>query len=99
MFKSEMRVDMSSCGVLVSLSGTGLLSAMLEGGERARVHLELPQVPCFRGCWLDCKWGVVRVAEQNDAHLIGLHVSSYHFRSAPPGESRYFLWITGHSPV
>jgi hypothetical protein len=79
---SGQTVNMSNCGVLVSLNTTGPLPATLEVGERARVLLELPQVPYFRGCWLDCKCEVVRVIQQNDAHLIGLHVSRYRFRPA-----------------
>ena len=79
---SGQTVNMSNCGVLVSLNANGPLPTMLEVGQRARVLLELPHVPYFRGCWLDCKCEVARVIEENDAHLVGLHVSHCQFRPA-----------------
>jgi hypothetical protein len=75
-------VNMSNRGVLVSLNGNEPLPAGFEVGQRARVLLELPQVPYFRGCWLDCGCEVVRVVWQNGKHLLGLHVARHHFRPA-----------------
>lgn len=92
-------VNMSNCGVLVSLNGAGRLTALPEVGEFAWVVLELPQVPYFRGFWLGCGCQVARVVEQTDAHLVALNVKRYRFRPAPLGESRYSLRITGYSSV
>ena len=80
---SGQTLNMSKCGVLISLNGTGPLPAVLEVGERVRVLLELPHVPYFRGCWLDCGCQVVRVVDQTDAHLVAFEVKRYQFRPSP----------------
>jgi hypothetical protein len=74
---------MSSCGVLVSLAAAERLPAAVEVGEPARLVLELPQAPYFRGCWLDCMCRVARVVEQTGAHLVAFDVKRYHFRPSP----------------
>lgn len=76
-------VNMSSCGVLVSFDAAERLPATAEVGDVARLVLELPQAPYFRGCWLDCMCRVVRVAEQAGALLVAFDVKRYHFRPSP----------------
>jgi hypothetical protein len=75
-------LDMSSCGVLVTWDGAGRPPAVPGVGELARVVVELPQAPFFRGCWLDCACRVVRVEEHADVHRVALDVRRYQFRPA-----------------
>ena len=75
-------LDMSSCGVLVTLDAAGFPPAVPAVGELARVVVELPQAPYFRGCWLDCACRVVRVEQHADAHRLALDVRRYRFRPA-----------------
>ena len=84
---SGQTVNMSSCGVLVSFQADGPLPAKPKVGGLARLVVELPQAPYFRGCWLDCKCRVVRVVKQTDAHLVALHVGRYWFRPSPESAS------------
>jgi hypothetical protein len=78
---------MSNCGVLVSLDAAERLPAAVEVGEPARLVLELPHAPYFRGCWLDCMCRVVRVDEQAGAHLVAFDVKRYHFRPSSENAS------------
>ncbi len=76
-------VNMSSRGVLVSIPQAAGLPADLAVGEAARVVLELPQAPYFRGCWLECACRVARVVEQSGANLVAFEVKRYQFRPRP----------------
>ena len=76
-------VNMSSRGVLVSFDAAERLPAMAEVGEIARVVLELPRAPYFRGYWLDCLCRVVRMEEHAGSHLVAFDVKRYHFRPPP----------------
>jgi hypothetical protein len=78
---------MSRCGVLVSFDAAERLPAKAEVGELARLVLELPQVPYFRGCWLDCMCRVVRMDEHADAHLVAFDMKRYRFRPSPQNAS------------
>jgi hypothetical protein len=82
-------VNMSRCGVLVSFDAAEGLPAKVDVGDLARLVLELPRVPYFRGCWLDCTCRVVRVDELAGARLTAFEVKRYHFRpsalNAPAG--------------
>jgi len=80
-------VNMSRGGVLVSFAAAEALPTMTEIGELAQVVLELPQVPYFRGCWLDCMCRVVRMDELADAHLVAFDVKRYRFRPSPQSAS------------
>jgi hypothetical protein len=80
-------VNMSRCGVLVSFDAAEPLPTMTEVGKLAQVVLELPQVPYFRGCWLDCMCRVVRMDEHTDAHLVAFDVKRYRFRPSPQNSS------------
>jgi len=77
---SGQAVNMSSCGVLVSVPRTAPLPAKLTVGEAAWVVLELPHAPYFRGCWLECRCRVARVLNQRDARMVAFEVKRYHFR-------------------
>jgi len=77
---SGQTVNMSSRGVLVSVPRTAHLPAKLTVGETARVVLELPHAPYFRGCWLECMCRVARVLNQRDARLVAFEVKRYQFR-------------------
>ncbi len=76
-------VNMSSSGVLVSFDAAARLPATAKVGEIARVVMELPRAPCFRGYWLDCLCRVVRVEEHAGAHLVAFNVKRSHFRPSP----------------
>ena len=84
---SGQTVNMSNRGVLISLRGAGPFPSLPKVGKPARVILELPQVPYFRGCWLDCSCQVVRMVEEPEALLVAFDVKRYQFRpssQAPP---------------
>ena len=76
-------VNMSNCGVLVSVDAAEHLPAKAEVGELARLVLELPRAPYFRGCWLDCICRVVRVDERAGGQVVAFDVKRYHFRPPP----------------
>jgi flavin reductase (DIM6/NTAB) family NADH-FMN oxidoreductase RutF len=80
-------VNMSNCGILVSLDAAERLPPTAGVGEYAQVALELTRGPYLRECWLDCMCRVVRVDEQAGAHLVALDVRRYHFRPSPQNAS------------
>lgn len=84
-------LNMSRCGVLVSVHEPTPSPAVLGLGDLARVVLELPRAPYFRGHCLDCLCRVVRVDIQADARVLAFDVKRYHFRPAlqsAPASSR-----------
>ena len=70
-------VNISRSGLLVSFDGTGRLPALLEVGKEARVVLELPGVPYFRGWWLDCGCEVARFVGLTDSPLVAFRVKRW----------------------
>ena len=73
-------VNMSSCGVLISFDRIDPTRVMPQLGDVARVVVELPNAPYFRGCRLECKCRVVRVDQQADTQMVAFDVKRYHFR-------------------
>jgi hypothetical protein len=73
-------LNMSRCGVLVSIHQPIASSGMPGVGELARVVVELPNAPYFRSCWLDCMCLVVRVEDQADSRLVAFDVKRYYFK-------------------
>ena len=71
---------MSRCGVLISFDRAGSPPATLGVGDVARVLLELPNAPYFRGCWLDCMCCVIRVDDHADSRRVAFEVKRYQFR-------------------
>lgn len=80
-------INMSSHGVLISFDRTGPPPMTLAMGDAARVVLELPNAPYFRGCRLECTCRVVRVEKLADAHRIAFDVKRYQFRPSPQAVS------------
>ena len=78
-------VNMSRCGVLVRLEQDGASPLTLGMGDTARVVLEMPNAPYFRGCWLECNCRAVRVEELTDSRWVAFEVKRYRFR--PPSET------------
>ena len=77
-------VNISRSGLLVSFDGTGPLPALPEVGKAARVVLELPGVPYFRGWWLACGCEVARVVEQTGVPQVAFKVKRW--RVVPAAE-------------
>lgn len=75
-------LNMSTCGVFVTLDATERPPAVFGVGELAWAVVELPQAPCSRGCRLDCACIVVRVEEHADVRKVALDVRRYWFRPA-----------------
>jgi hypothetical protein len=81
-------VNMSRCGVLVSFGRGRFSSETLKPGDAARVVLELPDAPYFRGCWLDCTCRAVRVEELPEGNRMAFDVVRYRFRPSPRTDSK-----------
>ena len=78
--ESGKTLNMSSCGVLVAFDPARPAQVRLRVGKPARVVVELPNAPYFRGCWLECTCRVVRVGELEGAQLVAFDVKRYRFR-------------------
>ncbi len=63
------------------------MPALPELGKAARVVLELPRVPYFRGWWLDCGCEIARVVEQTDVPLVAFNVKQWRVVHAPADSS------------
>jgi hypothetical protein len=72
-------VNMSNCGVLISIDGVELSLAAPKVGDLARVVVELPHAPHIRLCDLDCVCRVVRVNTAAAAYRVALDVKRYYF--------------------
>lgn len=75
-------LNMSTCGVFVTLDATERPPAVPGVGELAWVVVELPHAPSFRGCWLDCACIIIRVEAHADVRKVAFDVRRYWFRPA-----------------
>jgi hypothetical protein len=86
---SGKTINMSNRGMLLEFPRAGAPLAALGVGDLARVIVELPGVPYFRQCSLDCMCRVVRYEDTSDCFRLALSVWRHYFRdpSKNPGSA------------